>query len=149
MPLTLSLRELVRAFGRRLRGDATLAALVGTDAAGSVRIVHGWPKTLLEDPYEDAFPRLTYFRVATNRRTRAPEHVLLQLDEWAWPDDATGGDVIDDIDNRVLELVAPDEGVGTWFDTTDGIYLSCSAEDCADPPGTLVRRMRRLLVAPA
>jgi len=150
MPLTLSLRELVRAWDARLRGDAAFATLVGTDAAGTVRLGQGFPKTPIPTPAAPDFRRVTYFRPATNRRTRDPEHVILQSDIWAWPDDATGGQqYIDDIDERMLELLAPEEGAATWFDAAAGIWVSCGALESSDPQGEWIRRMRRWRVAPA
>lgn len=144
MNATLSVLEL--GFAARLNNDAGYSALS--------LLRHGWPKTLLEKPIRTALPLTTWF---TPNRVQlgndAPPHLLIQTDQWVWPDDATGGlTQLNAIDAVMLGLLGDEESAATfsYTDEEDAVHwMSCVCLEGSDPPDVLPRRRRLWQVAPA
>lgn len=96
-----SLGEAERGVRARLAADATLAGIVGLDAANEPRIYPGWPLELLTRPEQLAFPRITLLRVAGDMRRPARGEVRIRLDYWSWDD----VEQLDAMDARATELL--------------------------------------------
>lgn len=142
--------ELVEAaVGARLAGDAALAALIGTDEIGEVRVYAGWPAELLDRPAATEFPRVTLFAATSDPIRPESGTVRLQVDVWVWPDGPSGGRArLRAIGERVAELL--DE---RWW-IHDGRRFSAvlaGSSGFGSDPGEPLRRMYEfdVLVSPS
>lgn len=139
----LTLSSLDVGWANRLSADATFASLVGLDTAGAVRLYRGWPLKLLSKPINEDLPRVTFFVTTRQPVTGDPKQIRLQSDIWVWPDVGGAMTLVDQIDERMLELLGGD-GATTWFDSYQPAWISSAMIDGSDPPETILLRRRRL-----
>lgn len=136
-----SLDDALAGFAARAAADADLAALLGVDDAGAVRLYHGWPGEVLENPRPRHFPRATYYRSGGGEQRRpGVGRVRIRLDLWVWPSGEAGGiERLSALDSRFLEVLDEQH----W--THSGARLYAVALDPVDfpaGPGAPLRRMR-------